>query len=788
MSERESRPGESGPFVSTVKPSDEELVDGLARRRMDGWTTRPLTRTGGPLDAVPVTGGMSGGMYGTLLSEDIIPTGGGPRVDKIHGIMTDDPQLLSAVVKAIDGYDGAAVMIIAEKFHLSGVEAGEVLAAVLGEGKRPAGCFLNKRGRLEVMATAEEMQRSAARVSTSFHRTIQPDGFGVDSEAEERVDALMGRHMADWKTYPLTLDAPSLTGLTLTMPSATTPSGVRSLSLEEIDAVFSALDDEARQTGEDLEEPSETLAWMCREVARFDTFESAFLAVNELCPPSDWLRDLKAASHDPDALVELMRRATAARAEKDKAGSEGFQTPCAPAQPSPALFDADQPDWLPEGWTCRLGSYTGPGGERVFTHAGRHVVAWGSTHPDIEAWTEWTEQDKRALVMALADPWRVTGPGGGALDLDAELTCCPACGGPAEVQHFDGDEDGTESWSLMCSSPKCGWEFEGSPRPFTMRSIIDGCLMDSVPHVGRQVLNLLARTTRPPTFAGLAELRDVGFLQELNRLVLHPAGLALGLTMDGTTGKVLDVTVAKTDDLAGWSFGFRGMTDEERGDAWRKADNVAVQVMLRRKGRMADGGLVRVGTSVIEAIPNSMRTWESEIGLLDEGVFLNRHLSAVNTAVRSFILADTCLDATPYEKGAHDAATAILRGDLSTGDPRVTLLGQVEEARQTAHAMESMLVQVRAERDRALAVLAAETGKQGLPGWVWDPAEREWTITLRGGVLMTAWGDCAFSGPGFCARRGAITLIRSVDANITDAIDAMEKATAWARSCGHISA
>ena len=37
---------------------------------------------------------------------------------------------------------------------------------------------------------------------------------------------MMDRHMASWKTYPLVLNAPSLTDLTLTMPSATHPSGV----------------------------------------------------------------------------------------------------------------------------------------------------------------------------------------------------------------------------------------------------------------------------------------------------------------------------------------------------------------------------------------------------------------------------------------------------------------------------------------------------------------------------------------------------------------------------------
>lgn len=576
MSERESRPGESGPFVSTVQPSDEELVDGLASRRMEGWTTRPLTRTGGPLDAVPVAGGMSGGLYGTLLSEDIIPTGGGPRVDKIHGVLTDDPQLLSAVVKAIDGDDGAAVMIIAEKFHLSGVEAGEVLAAVLGEGKRPAGCFLNKRGRLEVMATAEEMLRSVDRMSSAFHRTIPLDGFGVDPEAEKRVDALMSRHMADWKTYPLTLDAPSLTGFTLTMPSATHPSGVRSLSLEEIDEVFSALDEERRQTGEDLEDRAETLAWMRREVARLDTFESTFLAVNELCPPSDWLRDLKATSHDPDALVELLRRATAARMEaakaEDVAGAE-------------AATVADRHNCH----TC--------------AHGGRFAC------------------NLYGPMRAEALTWRASNTTGDG---------CPGWEGTAKGEGFQTP-----------SAPA---------QPSPVMFCADGTALDL--------------DVKPPTF--------------------EPA----------------------------------------------------------------------------QPTP----------------------LPAMLTAAQSFILADTCLDATPYEKGAHDAATAILRGDLSKGDPRVTLRGQVEEARQTAHA----LVQVKAERDRALAVLAAETGKQGLPGWTWEDRERHWSIYYRErAVKLTAWGTTILSGPGFHARIGIKAITSGGHGLATDALNAMEKATTWARVRGY---
>ena len=551
MSERESRPGESGPFVSpdTARPSDEELIAGLARRRMEGWTTRPLTRTGGPLNAVPVTGGMSGGMYGTLLSDDIIPTGGGPRVDKIHGVLTDDPQLLSAVVKAIDGDDGAAVMIIAEKFRLSGVEAGEVLAAVLGKGERPVGCFLNKRGRLKVMATAEEMLRSLDRMSSAFHRTIPLDAFGVDPGAEKRVDAMMARHTADWKTYPLTLDTPTLTSLSLTMPSPTRPSGVRSLGLEEIDAVFDVLDQERRQTGENLEDYADTLAWMRLEVARLDAFESAFLVVNELCPPSDWLRALKAASPDPDALAELVQRATAARAEKDVAGAEDRHN-CQ---------------------TC--------------AHGGRFTCnLFGSMRSEALTW--------RAS--------NTTGDG------------CP------------------------------GWE--GKPTG-------EGFQTPSAPAQPSQAL-----------FSG-----------------------------DGAS---------------------------------------------------------------IDA-------------------------QALRTSAQSFILADTCLDATAYEKGAHDAAMAILRGDLSKGDPRVTLCGQLVEAMSAFHRFETM-------HARLEAVMLAETGQRGLPGWVWDDSlPEDWTITFPGGCSASAWGRRGKTSAGFSVCRDR-TITMKTDA--PDALTAMEQATAWARARGYTEA
>ena len=59
---------------------------------------------------------------------------------------------------------------------------------------------------------------------------------------------------------------------------------------------------------------------------------------------------------------------------------------------------------------------------------------------------------------------------------------------------------------------------------------------------------------KPPTFKGMASSATRGFLQELNRLVLHPAGLALALTQEDD-GRVVDVTVMETEDPPGGRSG-----------------------------------------------------------------------------------------------------------------------------------------------------------------------------------------------------------------------------------------
>lgn len=673
MSESDSRPGQSGPSsvsevkvvhgVSTDDPHLLHAVEVAIKRDEDHFTdhatehatviimyTFPLDRsearellfeTLGDLKSLTGCGiNASGRLYMKR----------GAKV--VHTVATDDPALATAVVLAISGQDAKAVDDIATRYGLTEVEAADVFRAVVGYGKRPNAYHLDDRGRLAL--TWPEMERAPVGSRTTI------GGLEVDTEADGRLDAMMARHTAGWKTHPLVLEG----------------------------------------------------------------------------------------------------------------DGGGFTPPAAPAKPRPALFDADRPDWLPEGWTHCLGDYTGPKGERVFTHAGRHAVAWGSRHADIEAWTEWTEQDKRALVMALADPWRVTdpgveeqaGPGVGALDLDAPYNTCPACGAPAKVIHHT--EYDPALWSLECMAPsgRC-WEWNDVEHPITLRTMIEGQLMGT-PFLRDMVIPLIeagvcAGAAKAPTFTGMAKLRDDGFLQELNRLVLHPAGLALALTQEDD-GRVVDVTVMVTEDPDGWCYGFGVMPD-----AVSKSAKVAHAIATRADARLANPDL----KSVIQAPPVAgVGTWEHVTGM---------DAQALRTSAQSFILADTCLDATPYEKGAHDAATAILRGDLSKGDPRVTLRGQLVEAMSALHRFETMRAQLE-------AVMLAETGQRGLPGWVWDDSlPEDWTITFPGGCSASAWGRRGKTSAGFSVCRDR-TITRKTDA--PDALTAMEQATAWARARGYTEA
>lgn len=740
------------------------------------------------------------GLTGTRLElqadGSAVVSGPGATVPTIHGVALDNPRLSNAVMHASEGNDEAAVNYIAQRFGLSAVEAEQVFHALVGDGPRPAGCFLDEQGRLKLMAP----------------------GTDILDEIQEVT--------------------PSLLGATLTMPSRTCPGGVRWVGLDEIDGVFHALDEERRQTGEDLESYEDTLSWMRAEIGRLDAFESAFLAVNELAPPSDWLRDLKAALSDTDALYALRGRAEQGRATQDQAsgkqaalpftaltesfraladtfanpaGSQrggvtgyevevrippgGFTVPDAPAQPKVEHFDEPQPGWLPEGWTYRLGAYNGPDGCKVFMGGSGMVCAWGPRRdePDYAA----SEREKKLLVLALAHPERV--------------------------------------------------------------------------------LNA-------PTFAGLAQLKADGFLQELNRLVLHPAGRALGVTLDDS-GRVLDAWVDRTDDPAGWGF----VPAEDDADFQANAANVAREIEAHRRARLADPDL----GSVVECVPGEGPRWESVARDPDEYDLLNTVISnlglyetyeaklltllgksadpeadaairviraamagatedhaALRTRAESFLLSDDATDLTSYDLGAHEAALAILRGDGSGPDPRVTMRGEIEQGRvAVAGLMEllgqrvvadgersiaqlstcaylsqaiegnpaalnfledgwtwlddkgeprsyvatvqriegqtpgQMIAELKAQNARLKAILDAETGRKGLPGWTWGGwVDRVWRHQwpLVSAAVHPVVDD--LNPAKAFVYLGALGIEIQ---GVTDALDGMEKATSWARARGY---
>lgn len=412
-----------------------------------------------------------------------------PPVQVVHGVALDDPDLFYAVMHAVNGNDSDAVKCISDQFHLSPLEAEQVLHALQGEGFRLVGCYLDTRGRLRLTASESEILDETASSFTPPTAPAEPKPALFDGPDEDTDDPVSEAHLG-------------FGGTLLTMPSATHPSGVRRVSLDEIDAVFAVLDQQARQSGEETETYDRTLAWMVAEIERLDAVESTFLAVNEVCPPSDWLRDLKRALYDVGTLAALRDHAQRTRlAEleahgrqatlpfvtvapdafgtgwtvtvrptdmvatynvgveapepdpvrncmtclhagayacnlagpvrpealawrgsnttgKDCPGWEGKREEPTPRAVPPEALDGPRPDWLPEGWTHRMGHYYGPDGEQVFTHGAAHACAWGSRHSDIEAWTDWTERDKRALVLALADPRRVIDPDH---DLQAKL-------------------------------------------------------------------------------------------------------------------------------------------------------------------------------------------------------------------------------------------------------------------------------------------------------------------------------------------------------------------------------
>ncbi len=650
---------------------------------------------------------------------------GGPRVDVVHGVRTDDPELAAAVMHLANGNDPAAVEDVAARFELSALEAEQVLDALAREGKATS-CYLDGRGRLVLVRGGEV-------TGYEVDVRIPPGGFTPpDAPAQPKVAHFDGSD-----------------------GTARIPFG----------GWFDRVTVQIREPGKE-DQPSR------RDIDGFKITHASINADGAIGLGGHVVRPSEPTQPDPrrhcqtcahagaytcDLLGSMRSEALTWRTKNTTGdGCPGWE-----AKAETVVEEEIRPDWLPDGWTYRLGAYNGPDGCKVFMHGNGTVDAWGPRRgqPDDDA----SELQKKAMVLALAHP----------------------------------------EW----------------------------------------VLN-------PPTFFGLAHLKADGFLQELNRLVLHPAGRALGFTLDDD-GRVIDVWVNPSDDPAGWAF----IPDDDDAEFQANAANVARETEARRRARLADPDL----GSVVELVPGDGPRWESVAmfgGPADHAELRRR--------AESWLLTDSAVDVTPYENGAHDAAMHILRGvsDNRTSDPRTTLRGQVEalearavaaeqerdqlkraneEASETVSSLRAALSAVRANMrisplytclgcgeprmfprdlqdlsdkdrpcpkcgselyrehfredaakmvnelrqraDRLQAVLDAETGRKGLPGWTWggwaDPTwQCRWPIAL---ARVQSATDDLNPARAFVYLGALATEVQGV----TDALDGMEKATAWARARGY---
>lgn len=101
------------------------------------------------------------------------------------------------------------------------------------------------------------------------------------------------------------------------------------------------------------------------------------------------------------------------------------------------------------------------------------------------------------------------------------------------------------------------------------------------------------------------ELRDRGYLQEVNRQFFHPLGLALAVDVDQELdgrGRMLAAIWDERTDPEGWFFA----EDELNNDvAQAKANAVAQEVGNKAAERIAVAG------SVVQSIPTNLRIWRT---------------------------------------------------------------------------------------------------------------------------------------------------------------------------------
>lgn len=87
------------------------------------------------------------------------------------------------------------------------------------------------------------------------------------------------------------------------------------------------------------------------------------------------------------------------------------------------------------------------------------------------------------------------------------------------------------------------------------------------------------------------ELRDRGFLLEVNRRFFHPLGLALSLVREGC-GRL---KVLETDDPSGWIYDWPGMSEAERADIAAKMGAIEGLERERREARQPLGFWIQPG-------------------------------------------------------------------------------------------------------------------------------------------------------------------------------------------------
>jgi DNA-directed RNA polymerase subunit RPC12/RpoP len=698
-----------------------------------------------------------------------------PQVREVHGVALDDPGLLYAVMHAVNDNDPDAVRCISDQFGLSPLEAEQVLHALQGEGFRLVGCYLDTRGRLRLTVSESEILAETASGFTPPTAPAEPKPALFDGPEASEPHLGFG-------------------GTLLTMPSKTHPSGVRRVSLDEIDAVFAVLDQQARQSGEEPETYDRTLAWMVAEIERLDAVESTFLAVNEVCPPSDWLRDLKRALYDVGTLATLRDHAQRTRlAEFEAHGRQatlpfvtvapdafgtGWTVTVRPtdtvatynvdveapapvrncttcqhagiftcdlfgamrsealawrasnttgtdcpgweartvAAPLPAAQDELRPDWLPDGWTHRLGHYYGPDGEQVFTHGAAHACAWGSRHADVEAWTDWTEYDKRALVLALADPkgtiqsasLRTRAESWLLSDTCTDATLYETGAHDAAMHILSGEGDG--------------------PDP---RTTLRGKLADAYTTIAGLADLLGERVEVPPEHQSIAELSCAAWLSQ--RVEQNPA--ALNFLEDGWT----------------WTTG--------------EGEQIRLVATVQRVEGQTPGEMVGALKAEVAALTTANEAAARRIVVLEED------LSAARHSVRLSPLY-TCTGC-----GEPRIFPADLQ-DMSDADRTCPKCGHGDYMRHFQDSAVQLVNDLRATADRLQAILDAENGTRGLPGWTWSPADDAWHLpdpARPGQLAARVFGRCAHLIELYGVRGNVNSLTRH---RCPNALEGMERVTA----------